>query len=224
MTTIFSSDVRCAVCGHESQISEIGSTNAFGSSDLDTRPPEMQRSTIWSWVFSCPGCSYCAGDLSEGTEGLNAIVKSPDYQARLKDELYPAKANEFLCQALIAKQLGQPQRAAWATLHAAWICDDSERHASAIRKEAVALLVEAERADDPAFGDLARSQALRVDLLRRSADFAGARALIDSTIDPDTSEIVRTILLYQKHLAELNDSSDHSVAEAVNFAEKWTKQ
>lgn len=112
MTTVFSSEVRCAVCGHESQVSQIGSTNSFGSSDLDTRPAEMQRSTISMWVFCCPCCGFCAGDLAEGTESLNAIVRSPDYQVRLKNELCPAKANEFRCQALIAKLTGSPQAAA----------------------------------------------------------------------------------------------------------------
>ncbi len=183
MTTIFSSDVRCAVCGHETQISQIGSTNACGSTDLDTRPPEMQRSTIWSWVFCCPGCGYCAGDLLERTKGLNGIVRSPNYQARLKNELCDAKANEFLCQALIAKHEGHPQAAVWATLHAAWISDDSDRQAFAIRKEAVALLIKAERAGDPALGDVASSQALRVDLLRRSEDFRNC------TNDPVLPEI-----------------------------------
>jgi hypothetical protein len=223
MTTIFSSDVRCAVCGHESHVSQIGSTNSFGSSDLDTRPPEMKRSTIWAWVFSCPGCGYCASDLAEDVGELNAIVCSPDYQARLKDKRCPAKANEFLCQALIAKHLGGMQVAAWSTLHAAWICDDSAKHAQQAiecRKAALALLLEAERAGDPMFDDPAGSGAMRVDLLRRSGDFPAARAAVDSMIVGADEGIIRSILIFQKHLIEASDTAAHLVSEAVDFVEK----
>ena len=45
MTTIFGEEVTCAVCGSKQTVQEIGSTNTFGAMDLDTRPPEMQRSS-----------------------------------------------------------------------------------------------------------------------------------------------------------------------------------
>jgi hypothetical protein len=227
MTTIFSSDVRCAVCGQESHVSQIGSTNSFGSPDLDTRPPEMKRSTIWAWVSCCPGCGYCASDLAEDVGELNAIVHSPDYQARLKDERCPAKANEFLCQALIAKHLGRLQDAVWATLHATWICDDSAEHAQQAiecRKAALALLLEAERAGDPMFDEPAGSGAMRVDLLRRSGDFPAARAAVDSMIVGADESIIRSILVFQKHLIETGDAAAHLVSEAVDFVEKKGKR
>jgi hypothetical protein len=42
MTTIHQEEVSCAVCGSAQRVMELGSTNAFGSMDLDTRPPEMR--------------------------------------------------------------------------------------------------------------------------------------------------------------------------------------
>lgn len=92
------------------------------------------------------------------------------------------------------------------------------------KKEAAALLDEAERAGDPVFGDFAGSRAMRVDLLRRSGDFSGACAAVESGIDGDDSEIIRTIMLYQKHLIEHKDGAAHSVSEAVEFVEKTMKQ
>jgi hypothetical protein len=56
MTTLYREKSRCAVCGIATEYTSIGSTNAFGSPDLDTRPPEMQRSTIFAWVQRCPEC------------------------------------------------------------------------------------------------------------------------------------------------------------------------
>ncbi len=41
MTTVFPQTVKCSVCGAENEIMVVGSTNAFGPTDLDTRPPEM---------------------------------------------------------------------------------------------------------------------------------------------------------------------------------------
>lgn len=46
MTTIYSEAVKCPYCNTKVEITHLGSTNAFGAMDLDTRPPEMQRSTI----------------------------------------------------------------------------------------------------------------------------------------------------------------------------------
>jgi len=43
MTTIHQEQVSCAVCGSAQMVMELGSTNAFGAMDLDTRPPEMRN-------------------------------------------------------------------------------------------------------------------------------------------------------------------------------------
>jgi len=48
MTTLFMTSVDCAVCQSKQEITQIGSTNAFGSMDLDMRPPPMQRDTLSS--------------------------------------------------------------------------------------------------------------------------------------------------------------------------------
>jgi protein-disulfide isomerase len=49
MTMLILQEVRCRICGQESEYPEINSTNTiFGAVDLDTRPPE----------FCDPPCSH----------------------------------------------------------------------------------------------------------------------------------------------------------------------
>jgi len=51
LTTIFENKVMCCVCGEKSYQTDIGSSYSSGSPDVDTRPPEMERSLIEYWVF-----------------------------------------------------------------------------------------------------------------------------------------------------------------------------
>ncbi len=53
MTTIIEIDVTCAVCGMKQTVQEMGSTSSFGAMDLDTRPPELRRSTMHFWRHEC---------------------------------------------------------------------------------------------------------------------------------------------------------------------------
>lgn len=76
----------------ENQYTDIGSTNEFGSPDLDTRPPEMRRSTIFAWVQRCPQCGYCACDVSKAPSQAEALVRSSEYIRQLSDSIYPELA------------------------------------------------------------------------------------------------------------------------------------
>lgn len=127
MTTLYKEKARCAVCGTETEYTCIGSTNAFGSPDLDTRPPERHRSTIFAWVQRCPECGYCGSDVSQAPSQAASVVSSPEYTRQLSDSTYPELANKFLCKALIDERSGDYAAAAWALIHAAWACDDADQ-------------------------------------------------------------------------------------------------
>ena len=214
MTTMFRRDVTCANCGKSSEHQLIGSTNAFGSSDLDLRPPEMQRSTMWAWVQECPHCHYVAGDLGR-SEGDRSLVSGAEYLGVLNDMRFPKLARQFLAQAFLAAGT-DPESAGHARLHAAWSCDDAGK---------VDLAVECRRL---AADDLARSKpfadsqngltrgALLVDVLRRSEQFEVAAAECDYLLEyAAATEILRQVLELQARLIAARDAGRHTVSEAT---------
>jgi len=216
MTTLYQEKIRCAVCGAETECTGIGSTNAFGSPDLDTRPPEMKRSTIFAWVQRCPECGYCASDVSNAPPQAAALVYSPEYGRQLSDATYSQLANSFLCKAMIDEGSGDFSAAAWALIHAAWACDDDENPVPArVCRSKAADMIEMALGNGQAIIDQEGAEtAIRVDLLRRAGRLAEARQLI-STKRPEINEdIISKILTFEDTLVTRGDESCHTVAEA----------
>lgn len=131
--------VRCGNCGAESRFVSLLHAEEQEPPDLDTRPGEELRSSIGFWVNRCPFCGYCAGDLASIHELAGPVVDSESYQQQLQDPRFPAKANDFICHALILERTGQYADAGWTMLHAAWVCDDhgSEQAAGICRQGAL---------------------------------------------------------------------------------------
>jgi len=176
MTTLYEHKVRCSVCGREAQYSGIGSTNAFGSPDLDTRPPEGERSTMFAWVQKCPNCGYCASDLSKVQPGAKDVVETPAYKKQLNNRHYPELANSLLCKAMVDEGTRYFVKATWAIIHAAWVCDDagSFDQASECRRKAIEMLEKAEESGQDWAEQDGTSTAILVDLLRRSGQMTGS--------------------------------------------------
>ena len=65
MTTIRDQTIECPVCGREVSIYLLMSTNAMGYADLDLRPPEMQRSTMYQTTTMC----YCGNVFESMSKG-----------------------------------------------------------------------------------------------------------------------------------------------------------
>lgn len=217
MTTLFSDTVVCAVCHEKTYVQNLGSTYSFGSSDLDTRPPLMRRSTMNIWVHACPTCGYCAADLSKASDGTFEVIESEAYQEiRTRVEL-PANARDFLCQALIAEASGRFDKAAWPTIFVAWLCDDDEASALAdhYRLQAAELIQRAEREGQFLGSDSGTNQSVLADLLRRAGKFQEAKEVAQQGLDMELSETVEQVLRFQLHLIELQDRSCRTVAEAV---------
>ncbi len=216
MTTVFKELIKCAICGASSEHFYVGSTNTFGSMDLDTRPPEMMRSTISMWIMACPSCGYCSMDISECTEKSPEVVHSRAYQRQFKNPQFPDSANAFLCSSLIKELAGQHARAGWDSIHAAWVCDDegSDISARACRKKAVVLLQKArEKGQSFAAAD-GGSEALITDLLRRSGLFIKAlKICTEGLSNHRTDAIFLDILRFQKTLILMKDTACHTVSE-----------
>ena len=222
MTEIFELSVTCGHCGAVNEAIELASTNAFGSMDLDMRPPPMERDTLAQQIHRCQGCGYCAPDLEEwfGSDGL---LESADYRAHLANEDFPDLARKFIAYAFLAEASGNLGEAAWAYRSAAWVCDDqADKYADSARecRNEVLRLMKALHQDGRSFTDeLITDAILELDLLRRSGqhDEAMSRArALSSTALPD---MLHSISALQLRLAAAGDSACYTVSDAMEPAE-----
>jgi hypothetical protein len=211
MTTHYEKKVRCSECGAENEYTCIGSTNVFGSPDLDTRPPEMQRSTIFASIQRCPECGYCASEVSTTRPDARAVVGGKEYRDQLNDPTYPELANSFLCKAMVDRESKDFSAATWAFILAAWACDDSDHpdQAMACRQKAADMLAIAEEHGQQVADQDSASTAILVDLLRRSGRIEQAREVIATRRGRITEDIVARILDFQTALLDKNDISCH---------------
>lgn len=217
MTTLYPDNLKCAVCGAEAKYTQIGSTNAFGSPDLDTRPPEMRRSTMFAWVRRCPECGYCASDIGQAMPRAAALMRSPEYSRQLADETYPELANSFMCKALLEEQSEDLAAAAWSLIHAAWACDDAERDGPArtCRCKAVGMVGKVLDSGQRIADQEAADTAIQVDLLRRAGRLDEASELIRRQRAGIGEDIILKVLAFQERLIERGDLSCHTIAEAL---------
>ena len=212
---MYNEDVRCALCGKSSPHMGVGSTSAFGSADLDGRPPEMQRSTISTWVQKCPECGYCARRIDEAPAYAQSVVAGPEYRSQLTHPEYPELANAFLCLRMVLEASGSLSDAAGATIHAAWACDDDTRAESATkcRIEAVRLITalhnQGQRLAEEPGGD----EAMLADLLRRAGRFEEALDVVDRSLPQAPNKLMRAVLLFQKTLISTGDATAHVIPE-----------
>lgn len=216
MTTFATGQVRCAVCGAESEQAILTSTSRFGHSDLDMRPAEPQRSALWLEVQQCPSCGYCAAAIDEAPDRATAVVESEEYRRLLDSPGLPGLANAFLCSALVHEAAGKHAEGGWAAVSAAWACDDADAdHAGRIcRARAVTLFRAAREKGEPFADDAGSEAAVVVDLLRRSGQFDEAEAECAEGLRAVTDEVVRAVLLYERKLIGAGDDGRHSVDEA----------
>ena len=218
MTTFYRKKIQCSLCGEISEFTGISSTNTFfGSADLDTRPPEMQRSTMHTWVRRCPHCGYCASDIGTSVPEAQSIVKSKAYADQLNDTDYPEMANSFLCKAMICEETGDYKAAFLAFLHAAWACDDHKRHTQAkmCRQKAADRLMRVAEQNRQLAAPNESYTAILIDLLRRSGQVEQARQIIAARRDDITEEMIRQISDFQVKLLDRNEESCHTVEEVV---------
>ncbi len=106
MTTISQALVTCALCGEQTSVTQLDSTSSFGPPDLDLRPAEPARSSIFAWVQRCSSCGYCAPSIGEATPYTREVVESIAYRALLGHAALPELARSFLCSSLVFEKRG----------------------------------------------------------------------------------------------------------------------
>ena len=217
MTTVDKEEKKCALCGKTSTHFEVMSTNTCGGRpDLDTRPPELMRSTISMWVQECPACGYCGPEISEAPEKAAEVVQSESYKEQLKSGEYPGLANRFLCQSVVEENSNELQEAAWSAVHAAWACDDADAGEAAkrCRERAVGLLLKAiERGEDVA-EQVGGNEAIMADLLRRSGKLELGLEYCERGLNKETGELIKKVLNFEKELINKSDVGCYTIAAA----------
>lgn len=200
--------VRCAVCGGESSQLQMASTNTRGAPDLDTRPPEMLRSTLQHWVRECPHCRYAAPDIAApAPEKVPALVRGGVYQAI---------GCKFQRHSWLLAELGHYADAGWTSLHAAWMADDSSDLVAArlCRRRAIELWKRGKQHGQNFMDSTEQEFALVVDVLRRQGEFAEARqTCIEALNDDRLSPLIEDALRFQLTLISRNDDSCHRLDE-----------
>lgn len=220
MTRLYSRRITCYNCGNTSEYTVLASTSQFGDPDLDTRPAETERSSILYWIQCCPSCGYCSVDVSKGLPGFGEVVRSEAYAEQRDSAEYPELANRFLCWALLQESEGDCAEAAWAILHAAWICDDAEDAGAALRcrRRAIALLQRA-RAEGVGFADgVGVEEAILADLYRRSGQFEEVGGICEAGLAKGPGDLVGRVLSFQTALAAREDGGCYTVTDAKRFA------
>ncbi len=216
MTTIFPSVVSCAVCDRDVEVIMIGSTNRFGSPDLDFRPPEMMRSTMGSWLHECPSCGYCAEALDEADAEIVAIVKGDSFRSfRSGAAGFGQPAKMFHSAAFIAAEAGKLADAFHHTLHEAWAHDDAgdSVRAGAARLNAVDLMNQVQRDGQRLFEDPGADDVVAADLFRRTGNFGRAAEVCQKALPGDCDNAIQKVLAFQLLLCEMGDTTPHTIEE-----------
>ncbi|MFT5453387.1 MAG: hypothetical protein ACI9N9_002894 [Enterobacterales bacterium] len=218
MTTINILNLECFFCGTISEHQDVGSTNCFGSCDLDTRPAEMERSTICYWIQRCPQCGYCAKDISEGVSHNKSIIQSAEYQKIVHKKSISKLASSFLAHSFEMKKVKDHSAAAWSAIHSAWVCDDRNSNASAksSRLEAIRMIKMIDKDSNGISDQAGASEGITIDLMRRAEQFDEALALANKALSDDIEEMIKEVIRFEVQLIEKKDVSVHSASEAFD--------
>jgi len=209
--------VCCALCGTSSLQTLFCSLPSEGPSDLDSRPPEWDRSVLPHLVQRCHHCGYTAPDITKGEERLFEIWKSGAPLLQQAPAKLPEEALAFLRWSALAEKAGKLVDAAWGVLWGAWICDDHnlEGQQRELRKRAFQLFLPLWERRVPFGPDRETERLLLIDLLRRCRRFAEARAASMIGLETIEKEPWRALFLFEAHLCENNDDGPHTFEEAL---------
>lgn len=217
MTAVYKEKEACRLCGTVSEHIEIGPTKGFGSSDLDTRPPQMIRSTLKFQIRRCPVCGYCAPYLADASNQVLEIIHSDAYRKQLDNPNYSVLTNSFLCHAIIQHALGAFDQAGWASVSAAWVCDDEQASvlAKQCRLRAIHLFQRCKLESIPFASELGIEEAVLADLFRRTGQFDRVPVICHRGIAKKPSAMILQMLNFQIGLARKQDEACHVIDESL---------
>ena len=185
--------------------------------DLDTRPPELARSTLAYAIQQCSSCTYCSHDLGELLPNAVEIVASDDYRLFISDTEVPPLARSFLARGYIYDRADSFADAGWDALHAAWVCDDEGMAdlAAKSRVAAATFFQTALELDQEFAPDALSQRCLIVDVLRRAGSFPEAERVCLEAIK-DADEFFSPLFDLELQLIRRNDTDAHTVDEVAH--------
>ncbi len=208
MTSIMKVKHECAVCGTENEYSEIVGTYTDGGPDLDLRPAEMKRSSMWAWLQQCPECGYVSPDIEETVKLPKEWLQSEEYLTCNGINFKSNLAVKFYKHFLISIENEKTDDALNAILAAAWACDDENdtENATNCRKTAIELSEELIREKNNLL-------LMKADLMRRTGAFD---ELIDEYSETHFNEdILNKILKFQIEKAKEKDDACYRVEDVI---------
>jgi len=210
MSRIMPVNRKCSVCGLESEQRVLASTNAFGSPDLDLRPPEMQRSTMPMWIQECPHCGYISESIDDETSINKEFLKSEEYSFCSKNNFMSKLAEKFYKYYMINLLDDNKEDAFYAILHAAWACDDANDYEKAVYCRKLAI-VEIEKIIKNNDNETLKVQ--KADLLRRAGLFE--KLIGEYSVLNFADETLQKIIMFQIRKAKDQNSDCYTVADAI---------
>lgn len=207
MSTFRMMEYKCGLCGHVFESLTFMSTNAFGSPDLDLRPPLMKRGTMPMWIKKCPNCGYVHGQIEKNGKKHKSFINTKEYQSCEDTKLLSVLARDFYKYALILLREKNKEEAYNAFLHAAWSCDDMRDRNGAVlcRNKAIALYT------DKLFKNNKNFTLRHIDLLRRAGRFSEVISFIEKTSFDE--EIMQQVADFQVKLSSIGDDGCFRIAD-----------
>lgn len=213
MSTLSKYEARCFVCGRVGEYRSLGSVSQFGEPDLDGRPAEFLRGSIWFWVDECPACGY-----ANTTVDKSCLLSKEELQAAwaaIPEGMVDSHSRPYVKLACLREAVGDTEGAAIRLVHAAWFSDDGKMTEAAAywRRRAAAL---AEHCIARGWAEMGGEiLCLRADLYRRAGDF-------DKVAPPETAIKLtaadRSILAFQLELAAQKDAAMHTMDEVPGYS------
>ena len=207
--------MKCSVCGKTSEQPVILSTNNFGYPDLDTRPPEMYRSTMNTWILECPHCGYVAKNLEEELKINEDYLKSNKYKTCNGINFKSDLSKNFYKRYLIESENSEDINAYFALLYCAWACDDSEdlENSKFTRQLAIELADKIIKDNKNSNDDVENLIVMKADLLRRTGEFNQLIKDYEKLTLKD--ELLNKIIKFQVEKAYEKDNKCYTVEEVL---------
>ena len=215
MTNMTQIEMECSVCGKTSEQPVILSTNNFGYPDLDTRPPEMYRSTMNTWILECPHCGYVAKNLEEELKINEDYLKSNKYKTCNVINFKSDLSKNFYKRYLIESENSEDINAYFALLYCAWACDDSEdlENSKFTRQLAIELADKIIKDNKNSNDDVENLIVMKADLLRRTGEFNQLIKDYEKLTLKD--ELLNKIIKFQVEKAYEKDNKCYTVEEVL---------